>query len=177
MPMLALILGRRMGLKMTLAVAPLHVFIKFTDDAGKVWNLEATSGLGSTRDMWIRQELPMTDRAIEEGIYLRPLSEAENAGLAVRLLVEHEMQARRAENVIAATNIILRFNPRDAITRVWRGSAYSLKLRQEVVNVYPDLSRLPPDVKIYADALLQQNLADFAAVEALGWTELDGIKK
>ena len=75
MPMLAVILGRRIGLKLTLAVAPSHVFVKYTDDAGRVWNLEATSGLGFTRDVWYRRNLPMTDAAVAKGTYLRALSE------------------------------------------------------------------------------------------------------
>ena len=178
MPMLALILGRRMGLKMTLALAPHHVFIKLTDDAGKIWNLEATSGLGSTRDVWIRHELPMTDKAVQEGIYLRPLSEPENAAVAATLLIEHDMRAaNRPEDAIVTANVLLRHNPRDATALIWRGAAHALFLRRNVVNIYPDLEHLPPEIKTYADALLQQNLADFAAAEALGWTEKDGIKQ
>jgi len=51
MPILFLALGQRLGLTMTLAEAPLHVFVKYTDDDGAVWNLEATSGGGVTRDV------------------------------------------------------------------------------------------------------------------------------
>jgi regulator of sirC expression with transglutaminase-like and TPR domain len=51
MPILFAILGQRMGLKTTLAVAPFHMFVKFTDEAGKEWNLEPTSGGGYTRDL------------------------------------------------------------------------------------------------------------------------------
>lgn len=178
MPMLAMILGRRMGLKMTLALAPSHVFIKFTDDAGKIWNIEATSGLGSVRDAWIRQEIPMGDRAIEEGIYLKPLTETENAALAAILLIEHSVKvAKRPEDAAVTANVLLRHNPRDLTALLWRGTAHSLILKRDVIDTYSDLRSLPPDVKAYADALLGQNLADFAAAEALGWTEQDGIKK
>ncbi len=52
MPILFLVLGQRLGLSMTLAEAPLHVFVKYTDDDGAVWNLEPTSGGGFTRDLW-----------------------------------------------------------------------------------------------------------------------------
>lgn len=35
MPVLFVILGREIGLKLTLAEAPLHIFVKFTDDDGR----------------------------------------------------------------------------------------------------------------------------------------------
>lgn len=109
MPLLATILGRRIGLKMTLAAAPLHVFVKYTDDSGTVWNLEATSGLGFTRDIWYRKELPMTDSAIGSGIYLRPLSEEENVALMATSLIEHDMKiTHRPENAIIIADVILR---------------------------------------------------------------------
>lgn len=178
MPMLALILGRRIGLKMTLALAPHHVFIKLTDDAGRVWNIEATSGLGSTREAWIRKELPMTDKAVQEGIYLRPLSETENAALVVTFLIERDMKAaNRPEDAIATANVLLRHNPRDATALIWRGSAYHVFLKRNVIDVYSDLGALPSEIRAFADALYMNNQADFAAAEALGWTEWDGIKQ
>jgi regulator of sirC expression with transglutaminase-like and TPR domain len=77
MPILFAALGQRIGLAMTLAEAPLHVFVKYTDDAGKVWNLEPTSGGGFTRDEWYREKLPMSDQAVANGVYLRALPHEE----------------------------------------------------------------------------------------------------
>ncbi|CAN5243709.1 transglutaminase family protein [soil metagenome] len=175
MPMLAMLLGRRIGLTMTLAVAPSHVFVKYTDDAGAVWNLEATSGLGFTRDVWYRRNLPMTDAAVAKGTYLRALSDEENAALMATLLVEHHLAAKRPDEAIAAANVILRHAPRDAYVLAKRGSAYALKLRRDVIALYPDLGALPLDIRLYADGLYRNNQADFAAAEALGWTEREGI--
>ncbi|MEP3034918.1 MAG: transglutaminase family protein [Pseudoruegeria sp.] len=44
MSLLFIILGQRLGLDVMPAMAPLHVFVKFTDDDGVTHNLEATSG-------------------------------------------------------------------------------------------------------------------------------------
>lgn len=177
MPMLAMILGRRIGLKLTLAVAPFHVFNKYTDDAGTVWNLEATSGLGFTRDAWYRLQLPMTDAAVAKGTYLRALSEDENVALMAMLIVEHDMAAKQPEAAIAAVNVILRHDPDNAIGLVWRGSANALRLRRDVFPLIQALGFLPPEMSAYAEALSANNLADFTAAEALGWTEQDGIKQ
>lgn len=81
MPILLLLVGERLGLKLTLAEAPLHLFVKYTDDDGRSWNLEATSGAGFTRDAWYRQRLPMTDEAVRNGVYLRALAREVSDGL------------------------------------------------------------------------------------------------
>lgn len=44
MPFLFIILGDRLGINVTASVAPLHVFVKFTDENGVIHNLETTSG-------------------------------------------------------------------------------------------------------------------------------------
>ena len=65
MPVLMIILGQRIGLDMTAASAPLHVLVRFRDDAGKLWNLQATSGGFPARDQHYRDLLPIPDRAME----------------------------------------------------------------------------------------------------------------
>ena len=174
MPMLVMILGRRIGLDMTLATAPHHVFVKFTDEQGKVWNLEATSGAGYTRDIWYRKNLAMTDQAVAKGTYLRALNDDQVKAVMATYLVEHFMAEKQPEQAIAAADVILRHHPGDAIMHVWRGSAFGLMLRRDVVARYADLGALPREVKAYADALYRNNVADFEAAEALGWTEQDG---
>ena len=69
MPFLFIILGQRLGLDVTPAMAPLHVFVKFTDDQGVTHNLEATSGAGRARDQHYRDLLPITDKAISNGVF------------------------------------------------------------------------------------------------------------
>lgn len=49
MPLLFIILGQKIGLDVTAANAPEHVFVKYRDEAGALYNLEATSGAGFAR--------------------------------------------------------------------------------------------------------------------------------
>lgn len=114
MPMLLMILGRRIGLRMTLALAPLHVFVKYTDDRGRVWNLEATSGGGFTRDVWYRHKFSMTEAAVAKGTYLRSLPEDETAAVMASSLVEYLVKEKRPEEAIEAANVILRHYPAGA---------------------------------------------------------------
>ncbi len=71
MPILFLIVADRMGLNVHLSTAPLHLFVRYTDAQGVDRNLEATSGGHEARTDWYRQNLPMTDKAIASGIYMR----------------------------------------------------------------------------------------------------------
>ena len=174
MPILVVILGERIGLKMTLAQAPLHYFVKFTDDDGNVWNLEATSGAGFTRDSHYRKKLPMSDRAIETGLYLRPLSREETVASIATLVVERLMMDRRYEDAIAVSDLLLKHAPRSVYLILARGTAHGELLRRDIIGKYKMASEMPPDVRDYADRLYHENLAAFEKAEGLGWRAEDG---
>ncbi len=174
MPILFLALGHRLGLKMTLAQAPLHVFIKYTDDAGSIWNLEATSGGGFTRDLWYRQKLPMSDDAVAKGTYLRELAHEEAVALIASFMVEHHLAEGRFEKAISTADVILQHYPDFAYMHVKKGSAYRALLQRELAGRYTRTSDIPPDVKVRADRWYQENLTAFAKAEALGWRPEDG---
>jgi regulator of sirC expression with transglutaminase-like and TPR domain len=174
MPILFMVLGQHMGLKMTLAQAPLHLLVKFTDDQGREWNLETTSGAGLTRDSHYRKLLPMSDEAVASGLYLRGLSRDEVIGVLATELVSHFLQQGRFEDAIVASDVILKHAPKSADVLIKRGSSYAGILRRDIISRYKSMSEMDPETKAYADGLYQANLADFAAAEALGWREQDG---
>lgn len=174
MPVLFAILGERMGLKMTLAEAPLHVFVKFTDDEGNVWNLETTSGAGFTRDSHYRRQVPMSDRAIESGIYMRPLSREEANAAMAALVVEDLLAEGRLEDAIAVSDVLLKHAPRSVYLMLKRGTAYGKLLKRDVVAKYRTTEEMPPEVRARADSLYRENLAAFERAEALGWRVEDG---
>jgi regulator of sirC expression with transglutaminase-like and TPR domain len=169
MPVLFMILGRRIGLNLTLSTAPLHVLVKYTDDDGAVWNLEPTSGGGFMRDFRYSDTMTLPDEAVANGIYLRTLSDAENVGVIAGVLVEHYLATNKPEDAIITADIILLHNPLDAHIMVKRASAFYLLLKRDVIARYPHQSDLTPEIKAYGD-----ELSGFAAAEALGWRETDG---
>lgn len=174
MPMLMTFVGQRLGLQMTLAEAPLHVFVKYTDSDGAVWNLEATSGGGFTRDVWYREKLPMSDKAVANGVYLRPLSHGETTALIASFLVEHQIEAGAFEDAIAVSNVLLRHYPTFAYGLVKKGSAYSGLLRRELAGKYTRMEDIPADLKVKADQWYAENMQAFAKAESLGWRPQDG---
>lgn len=174
MPLLILALGERLGLTMTLAEAPLHVFIKYSDDEGKIWNLEATSGAGFTRDAWYRQKLPMSDHAVMNGVYLRALSHEETAALVASLLIEHHIARGDFERAIASSEVLLRHYPNFAYGLVKQGSAYGGMLRRELSGKFTRMEDIPAGLKARADQWYRRNREAFARAEALGWRPEDG---
>ncbi|QPC95069.1 hypothetical protein GA829_09290 [Mesorhizobium sp. INR15] len=172
MPALFIILGQRLGLNVTLSTAPLHVFVKFTDDAtGKTWNLETTSGAGFTRDAWYRQKLEMTDEAISNGVYLKTLSQREALSIVATPVLDSLIATGRYEEAIAVADVLIEAYPANAYTLVKKGTAYYRLLDTTIIEKYPKQSDIPADRIAYANELYQANRQAFAKAEALGWRE------
>jgi regulator of sirC expression with transglutaminase-like and TPR domain len=175
MPILFAILGQRLGLRMTLAEAPLHIFVKYTDDQGKTWNIEATSGGGFTRDVWYRQKLPMSDKAVTLGTYLRSLSDGETKALVASLLLEDQLAQGSFEKAVAISDVLLRHYPKFAYGFVKKGNAYSGLIRQNVTGKYRSYEDVPSEIKAQIAEWYISNKTAFAKAEALGWTPTDGL--
>ena len=89
MPILFLIIADRLGLNVGLCSAPEHMFVRYTDQSGRVLNIEATSGGHPARDSFIRENFPMSDRSIESGLYMRTLTKRESIAMMASTLIEH----------------------------------------------------------------------------------------
>jgi regulator of sirC expression with transglutaminase-like and TPR domain len=174
MPILFMLLGKRIGLDVTLAVAPFHAFVKFTDDHGKVWNIETTSGAGFARDVKYRTDLPMTDLAVEKGTYLRALTNDEVIGVMGTLLVRQLMNSNRPKEAVVVSAVMLKHFPNSAELMVFQGSAYAQILRTEIFPKYARPKDMPANVREYAEALSERNDAVFEEAEALGWSSKQG---
>lgn len=170
MPILFVILGERIGLDVTLSVAPLHLLVKWTDAESDVtYNLEATSGAGFTRDMWYRQQWPMTDAAITNGVYLKTLSRREADAVIATPLIDHPLKAERYDEAIAVADAVLEAYPANAYALAKKGTAYGRLLDRDFIRKYPRLSDIPKDLTVRAEASSTANLEAFAQAEALGW--------
>ena len=100
MPILFAALAQRLGLSATLSTAPNHMFVKYMDDVtGKTINLETTSGAYPARDVYIRQNMPMTDQAIANGIYMKTLSKKEALAVMADIVLERAVDAGEAVRV------------------------------------------------------------------------------
>lgn len=169
MPFLVILLGDRLGLDVTAATAPLHVFVKFTDrDMGVALNLEATSGAHPARDSWYRQNLPMTEAAIANGVYMRPLTRIETVALMATVVLERLIEKGRYEDAIDVSSVILNAYPTHVYALAKRGTAFALLLERDIYERYPD-SRLPAEEAALYEYLVRGNATAFSDAEAMGW--------
>lgn len=172
MPFLFIILGQKMGINVTATQAPLHVFVKYTDDAtGKTINLETTSGANPARDEWYRQEMPMTDEALANGIYLRPLTKKETTALMANVLVEHYAKKQEFEKILALSDVLLEFHPKNTSVMLWKGNAYARLLQRDFLQKYRTLREIPVNQRFHFQYLMDNNQYWFAKAEVLGWRE------
>lgn len=170
MPILFLILGTRLGLDLSLAHAPLHLFVRWRRGDGRVLNLETTSGAHPARDVWFRRNMPMTDLSLRNGLYMRSLPPREGVATMATVVVEHLMDQGRYPEAVAVGDVILGAAPTDVFTMVKVGTACG-SLFEQIRSRYPLPYLLPQSLRPYFAALAQRNHACFAAAEALGWQE------
>lgn len=174
MPLLFVILGQRLGLDVTISTAPLHLFVKYTDpETGTTYNLEATSGATPARDVWIRQQNPMTDASIANGLYMQRLSRRETAAVIATVVAEYLAPSQEHEKVIALSNVVLAHYAKDVGSMLRKGSAYGRLATRDFVRKYSTPKLIPPEEYGYFKYLEDQNRFWFAKAEALGWREPD----
>jgi regulator of sirC expression with transglutaminase-like and TPR domain len=172
MPLLFVVLGQKLGIDLSIATSPNHVFVKYRDERGEVFNLETTSGAGFTRDVWMRQQFPMTDEAIASGTYMRPLSRKESVVVMVGTLLEFYERRGLRELQLKMSRMVLDHNPRDVAILLHQHAAW-LWFRNLLVNRYVT----PDDMPAAERALLARHDAAlralFVRAWALGWRPPD----
>ncbi len=173
MPFLFIILGQRLGLDVTPAMAPLHVFVKFTDDQGITHNLETTSGAGRARDQHYRDLLPITDEAIANGVFLTPLTTEQAVAVIAVVIVEDLMAQDRHHDAMAVADIVLDYYPNFAYAMVKKGTAAYRLLQSEFYANYPTAEDVPEDQRPYLAYLQRVNQSTFDRAESLGWRPVE----
>ncbi|MEP2987369.1 MAG: transglutaminase family protein [Parasphingorhabdus sp.] len=169
MPILQLILADRMGVNVRLSTAPLHMFVRYTDKRGNALNIEATSGGHPARASWYRQNFQITDKAIENGIYMRTLTKRETVAHMATTVMEWLMIEGRYQEAIDVADVILEHFPKDVYTVLKRGHAHGEILKRDFLNKYPLASAVPVSLQPRYQYLAKQNEEAFKKAEAWGW--------
>lgn len=170
MPILFVILGQKLGLDVTLATAPTHLFVKFRDEQGQWLNVETTSG-GFKLDSSYQRELDISDQALANGVYLRPLSKRESAAAMLSTLMEFFRRSGRYEDVLAVADLALAINPTDVTAMLHKGSVYYRLMDRDYMSKYPNPDDIPLENRGHYEMLSQSNLFWFGTAESLGWAE------
>jgi regulator of sirC expression with transglutaminase-like and TPR domain len=169
MPTLFMIVGRGIGLHLTLTDAPLHVLVRFTHPGLPVLNVEATSGGGFARDVWYQQQLKISDKAIQSGLYLRTHTDRETIALMSTTVLEYLLSVGRNEEAINVADSILAADPKDGFAMVKKGTAIAAIMKAEFEDKYPTPSLIPANLRPHYLELAAANKKAFDDAEALGW--------
>ena len=169
MPVLFLILADRIGLDVSLATAPLHMFVRHRLKDGRIANLETTSGGYPVTIEQLRQSFPMTDPALANGLYLRSLGRHEAVAVMGHAVLEHLMARRRFAEAAELGHVLLRSGARDVYAMVKCASAYGAMVQSALIDKPPGL--LSPGSQRARRLFDDTNRLLFARAEALGWAE------
>lgn len=170
MPVLFAILADRLGADVTLSTAPLHVFVKMTDETGRVIDIEATDHGYPVKDEFYRRKLAISDKAVASGIYLAKLSRAESVALITDTVVECLMKRGRYAEAVDVAAAILQHYPRNIDAIVQQASAYGYMLKAEFEDRYSNPNAIPPELRPRYEMLVAKNRKAFETAEGLGWT-------
>jgi hypothetical protein len=114
--------------------------------------------------------MPMSDRAIESGIYLRTLTKHESIAMIASTVLDYLMDQRRYGDAVDVADAILAVNSRDIYAIVKKGTAFAELLRVEFVERYPTPALIPPELRTRYQMLAERNATAFRDAEALGWS-------
>ena len=178
MPILFVALAQRLGLKATLSTAPSHMFVKYMDDVtGKTFNLETTSGAWPARDLWYRQNLPMTDEAVANGIYMKTLSKKEALAVLADIAIEHAYATRRYQEGWDIADVIRPYYPNNLSAMLAPTTAAMGIIQIEYLDRYPTKSDIPPALMDRFNFLQKTVPGALNHAYALGWRLTDGDKQ
>jgi DsbE subfamily thiol:disulfide oxidoreductase len=178
MPILFVALAQRLGLNATLSIAPHHLFVKYTDDVtGKTFNLEATNGASPARDVWIRQIMPMTDRAVAHGLYMKTLSGKEALAVMAGIVLEREFAGKKYQEAWDVAEVLRPYYPDNIAVLLAPTDAALGLIGQEYLSKYPTRSGIPPALMQRLTFLEQTVSGALAHAYTLGWRETDGEEK
>ena len=125
MPFLYLILADKLGLDATISVAPFHYFVKIKGNIiGGYYNIEATyKGQISLESSYITK-FHIKPIAIENGIYLQPLSKREIIAVMAIVLSEHYAKQEQWKQSMAIASLVLKNYPNCVYAMAKLGNGY-----------------------------------------------------
>lgn len=170
MPILFLAVSERMGVTMNITTAPRHVFLQFANsDTGKIEHLEATSGAQPQRIVWQRQVLPMTDRAIESGMYMKRLSKRQQVAVMAEILLHHLGELDEQAERIEVAELILKEFPELDVALLNLADAYRLQIQKRFASVYPTTDSMPLTERVVFEQWASAHDKAVDLLAYLGW--------
>ena len=166
MPILYVILGQRLGLDVSLTLAPLHFLVTFTDENGQSMFIETTSGGYEARESYLREALNISDLAIENNIYLKKLSKKETVAAMATTMMEFAIQQKQYGKSMYIADAILDAHPSNVYAMVKKASAAGF-----IIEPYRRITDVPQNQLGQYYMFVSINSSLFEKAESLGWKE------
>jgi regulator of sirC expression with transglutaminase-like and TPR domain len=172
MPLLFILLGKKLDLDVTASTAPRHLVVKYRLEDRVFRNFEATSA-GPILDSSMRRQFPMTDQALANGMYMRPLSKKQTVAVMAGTLMEFYDKQGQHERRIALANLALRYYPQYDGAMLHLITSYLALMQRDFRDKYQTSADIPMEERSrYVE--LGKNLEFWRVkVGALGWRRVD----
>lgn len=168
MPIFFAILAQRIGLNVTLATAPNHLLVKVKLDDGQWKNIEATSGSTLT-DQEYMQRFQITPTAVENGLYLKPLTMREAVVEMSAPFLDNYAKSHSPEQIMAMVDLMLSYDPKDVAALMLKALAYDRQVTIQYRSKYPDPRQLTPTQQADYHALMDGYYKVADQLQAWGW--------
>lgn len=168
MPIFFAILAQRIGLHVTLATAPNHLLVKVKLDDGQWKNIEATSGSTLT-DQEYMQRFQITPDAVQNGLYLRPLTMREAVVDMATPFLEDYAKHHSPEQIMAMVDLVLSYDPKDVSALMLKALAYDKQVTIRYRSKYPDPRQLTPEQQADYHALMDGYFKIAGELQTMGW--------
>lgn len=112
--------------------------------------------------------MPMTERALETGLYMRSLPKREAIAMMAMTVCEQLGAVARWSEVAALGELIIDLSPRSPAL-IQAGSAYGRMLKAEFEDQHPIPFLTPRNLLQRRLMLMERNNSLIAAAEHLGW--------
>jgi regulator of sirC expression with transglutaminase-like and TPR domain len=171
MPLLFVILGQKLGINVTIARAPEHFFVRYIDESGQSFNLEATTGAGLKKDASYQRDFEITQKSIDSGLYLRALNKKETVLMMLTTLLDQYSTNKEAENLMALSDFYLAQNQKSLDGMLGKGYAYYLQLDRDFLKKYASPKDIPVEKRAQFMEVDTNNHSWYQKAESLGWRE------
>lgn len=168
MPIFFAILAQRIGLHVALASAPNHLLVKVMLDDGQWKNIEATSGSTLT-DQEYMQRFQITPKAVQTGLYLRPLTMKESVVEMATPFIQYYATTHSPSQIMAMADLALSYDPKDVAGMMFKALAYDKQVTILYRSKYPDARMLSPAQQLDYQALMGGYFKMADQLQALGW--------
>jgi regulator of sirC expression with transglutaminase-like and TPR domain len=150
MPLLFVILGQKLNIPVAISTAPAHLYVKFKGNDGQWQGFEATSGSRADDDRWRALFPRLTRAAIDNGIYLQPLSKRETVAVIAESLLEHYQIQDTLDSNEAQVKLgflLLDYYPKNVVAMVHVYLGYRSMRQKLFVEKYPTPGDIPVELR------------------------------